>query len=113
MLAKRNAEIRKGADALYMLSADPDVRAKYEAREKAWRDRAAQLDDAFEDGREKERGNWQIMVADMDAENERLRLEKAGTDVENERLRSANADKDTEIERLLAQVVKLQAKALE
>jgi len=90
MLAERNAEIRKGADALYVLSANPEVRAKYEMAEKAWRDRASQLDDAFEGGMEKERGVWQAVVAGKDAEI---------------------AGMGATIERLLAQVAELQAKA--
>jgi len=59
MLAQRNPEIRKAANALYELSADPEVRAEYEARLKAWRDRAAQIDDA----REEERDVWRAVVA--------------------------------------------------
>jgi len=99
MLAQRNPEIRKAANALYELSADPEVRAEYEARLKAWRDRAAQIDGARED----ERDVWRAVVADKDAE-------LASKDAENERLRSENAGKDTEIERLLAQVAELKAK---
>ena len=84
MLAQRNPEIRKGADALYKLSADPDMRARLEEREKAWKDNATWLNDAFENGREKERGVWQGVVVDKDviianasAENERLRAQIA------------------------------------
>jgi predicted transposase/invertase (TIGR01784 family) len=77
MVAEKNPEIRKAADALYELSMDSKVRAEYEMREKAWRDRAAQFDDAVTDAVidavAVERGKWQDVVADKDAEIERLR----------------------------------------
>ena len=58
MIAKQSPEIRNAVDTLYELSANPDVRAQYEAREKAWRDRMAEIDWAYDDGIEKglERG---------------------------------------------------------
>jgi len=91
MIAEVNPEIRKATDALYTLSADPAVRAEYDMREKAWRDRVSQFHDAeekgIEKGRAEERVIWQGVVADKDA---------------------ALAGKDAEIERLRAQ---LQAKA--
>ena len=81
MIAERNPEIRKAKDALYTLSADPAVRGEYEMREKAWRDRVSQFHDAVTDaaakGRAEERGIWQGVVADKDAENERLRAQIA------------------------------------
>jgi len=71
MLTQGNSEIRKAADALYVLSADPEVRAKYEMHEKASRDRISQIAAA----ERKVRSEWQAVVADKDAENERLRAE--------------------------------------
>jgi predicted transposase/invertase (TIGR01784 family) len=53
MIAKQSPEIRNAVDTLYELSANPDVRAQYEAREKAWRDRMAEIDWAYDDGIEK------------------------------------------------------------
>ena len=41
MIATRNPEIRKAVNTLYELSADDKVRAEYEQRQKAWRDRKA------------------------------------------------------------------------
>jgi len=73
MIAERNPEIRKATDALYTLSADPAVRVEYEMREKAWRDNISRVHDAVV----KERGKWQEVVADKDAENERLRAQIA------------------------------------
>ena len=49
-MAETNPEIRKAVDTLYELSADEKVRAEYEMRQKAWRDRASQIGDAFDDG---------------------------------------------------------------
>jgi len=77
MIAERNPEIRKATDALYTLSADPAVRAEYEMREKAWRDRVSQFHDAVTEGRAEERGIWQSVIAEKDAENERLRAQIA------------------------------------
>ena len=53
MIASRSAEIRKAADLLYTLSSDEETRAQYEAYEKAWRDRMAEIDYAYDDGMEK------------------------------------------------------------
>ena len=55
MVASRVAEIREAADALYELSANKETRAKYEAYEKAWRDRMAEIDYAHNDGLKKGR----------------------------------------------------------
>ena len=49
------------------------MRAEYEMREKAWRDRVSQFHDAVAE----ERGKWQDVVANKDAENERLRAQIA------------------------------------
>jgi predicted transposase/invertase (TIGR01784 family) len=50
MVAEKNPEIRKAVDTLYELSADESVRAEYERRQKAWRDRMSQLEGARLDG---------------------------------------------------------------
>ena len=55
MVAKQSPEIRSAVDTLYELSANPDVRAQYEAREKAWRDHKAEMDWVYDDGLEKGR----------------------------------------------------------
>jgi predicted transposase/invertase (TIGR01784 family) len=89
MMAERNPEIRKAANALYVISADPELRARYEAQEKARMDRQTLMLDALEDAVENERNIWQGVVANKDSENERLRLEN---------------------ERLMAQIAGLQAK---
>ena len=44
MVAERNPEVRKAVNTLYELSADDKVRAEYEQRQKAWRDREAVYD---------------------------------------------------------------------
>ena len=53
MVAARNPEIRQAVDTLYELSADEKVRAEYEMRQKAWRDRISQFDDYYQEGMEK------------------------------------------------------------
>jgi predicted transposase/invertase (TIGR01784 family) len=53
MIAAKNPEIRKAVDTLYELSADEKVRAEYEMRQKAWRDRVSQIEGAYEDGEQK------------------------------------------------------------
>jgi predicted transposase/invertase (TIGR01784 family) len=52
MVAERNPEIRKAVDTLYELSADEKVRAEYEMRQKAWRDRMWQIESAKESARQ-------------------------------------------------------------
>jgi len=99
MLTQRNSEIRKAADALYVLSADPEVRAKYEMHEKAMRDRISQIAAA----ERKVRGEWQAVVADMDA---KLADKDAVIADKDAKL----ADRDAENERLRAQVAELKAK---
>ena len=100
MIAEVNPEIRKATDALYTLSADPSVRAEYEMREKAWRDRISQFHDAVTDAVAVERGKWQDVVADKNAALANKDAALANKD-------AALANKDAEIERLRAQ---LQAK---
>jgi len=77
MIAQRNPEIRKAANALYVISADPEVRLRYERQEKDRMDRESLLADAIEDAVENtvegERNIWQSVVAEKDAELERLR----------------------------------------
>ena len=53
MVAVQNPEIRKAVNTLYELSADEKVRAEYEMRQKAWRDRLWQINNARQDGMEK------------------------------------------------------------
>jgi predicted transposase/invertase (TIGR01784 family) len=51
MIAGQNPEIRKAVNTLYEISADDKVRAEYEMRQKAWRDRMSQFHGYFQDGR--------------------------------------------------------------
>jgi predicted transposase/invertase (TIGR01784 family) len=53
MIAEQNPEIRKAVDTLYEISADDKVRAEYEMRQKAWRDRMSQFDGYYQDGMQK------------------------------------------------------------
>jgi predicted transposase/invertase (TIGR01784 family) len=53
MIAEQNAEIRKAVDTLYEISADDEVRAQYEMRLKAWRDRMSQITGSYKDGMQK------------------------------------------------------------
>jgi predicted transposase/invertase (TIGR01784 family) len=53
MVAEKNLEIRNAVNTLYELSADEKVRAEYEMRQKAWRDRISQIEGAYEDGVQK------------------------------------------------------------
>jgi predicted transposase/invertase (TIGR01784 family) len=55
MVATTNPEIRKAVDNLYELSADEEVRAQYEMRLKAWRDRMSQNEGYYMDGFQKGR----------------------------------------------------------
>jgi predicted transposase/invertase (TIGR01784 family) len=55
MVASRSPEIRQAVNTLYGLSADAVVRAEYEQRMKAWRDRKAAMDGSWEDGKEEGR----------------------------------------------------------
>jgi predicted transposase/invertase (TIGR01784 family) len=50
MVAEKNPEIRKAVNTLYELSADEKVRAEYEMRQKAWRDRMSAIEGARQDG---------------------------------------------------------------
>jgi hypothetical protein len=51
MVAVQNPEIRKAADTLYELSVDEKVRAEYEMRQKAWRDKMWQISSARQEGK--------------------------------------------------------------
>ena len=55
MAAAQNPEIRKAADMLYELSGDEKVRAEYQMRLKAWRDRMWLIESGKEDAREEGR----------------------------------------------------------
>jgi predicted transposase/invertase (TIGR01784 family) len=57
MAAEKNPLIREAVDTLYRLSADPELRAQYEARQKAWMDWKAEMDGSFADGMEKGRAD--------------------------------------------------------
>jgi predicted transposase/invertase (TIGR01784 family) len=52
MVAGKNPEIRKAVDSLYELSGDERVRAEYEMRQKAWRDRLSQNEGYYLEGRQ-------------------------------------------------------------
>jgi predicted transposase/invertase (TIGR01784 family) len=55
MVAGKNPEIRKAVDSLYELSVDEKVRAEYEMRQKAWRDRESQNEGYYLEGIQKGR----------------------------------------------------------
>ena len=65
MAAESNPEIRRAVDTLYELSADTDVRAEYERRQKAWRDYASEFDGAFDDGIEKGIGIGELRIVEL------------------------------------------------
>jgi hypothetical protein len=50
MIAERNSEVRGAVNTLYRLSEDPEVRARMEYREKAWRNHATLLYAAVQEG---------------------------------------------------------------
>ena len=88
MLATRSPQIRKAVGVLKELSADEATRMRFEAYEKARRDREAITDDAVRENDEK----WQSVVADKDA----VIADKD----------AAIAEQTIEIERLRAQLEK-------
>jgi len=53
MISVQNPEIRKAVNTLYELSSDDKVRAEYEMRQKAWRDRMSEINGAYEEGERK------------------------------------------------------------
>ena len=63
MIAERNPEIRKAVDTLYELSADEKVRAEYEMRLKAWRDRLSQNEGYYQEGLVKGKQESRLEVA--------------------------------------------------
>ena len=63
MVAVKNPEIRKAVNTLYELSADEKVRAEYEMRQKAWRDRISAMDEARENGEQKGRQERDVEIA--------------------------------------------------
>jgi len=120
MVARANTEIRKAADALYVLSADPNVRTEYERHEMAVRDEISRLASAKAQVDRK----WQGVVADRDAKLADMgtKLADMGTKLADKDTKLADmgiklADKDAVIadtaaenERLRAQVAELQAR---
>ena len=83
MVAERNPEIRKAVNTLYELSADARVRAEYEARQKALRDRASQLGSAFDEGHEKGRMEVAQRLKDMGLSAEQI---LAATGIKQEKI---------------------------
>ena len=69
MLAARSPQMRKAVGVLKELSADEATRMRYEAREKARRDLDSQIEEVDK--------KWQGVVAEKDAEIERLRAQLA------------------------------------
>ena len=67
MLAQRSPQMRKAVGVLKELSADERTRMLYENREKARMDYESRVDEVDK--------KWQIVVADKDAEIERLRAQ--------------------------------------
>jgi len=124
MIAQVNPEIRKAANALYVLSSDPELRSRYEAQEKERMDNKAFLTDAFEGGREEERNVWQAVVADKDAtiadkeatiaDKEATIADKEATIADKEATIAGKdatiADKLLENERLRAELEELKAR---
>ena len=113
MVARANTEIRKAADALYVLSADPNVRTEYERHEMAVRDEISRLASAKAQVDRK----WQGVVADRDAKlaDRDTKLADMGTKLADRNAKLADmgtklADRDAENERLRAQVAELQAR---
>jgi len=71
-------------DAYNQIAASPEFLELERLRQRAREDEANALSNA----RKQERMIWQSVVADKDAEAQRLRMENAGKDAENERLRA-------------------------
>jgi predicted transposase/invertase (TIGR01784 family) len=84
MLAGKNDELRHAVDELYRVSASDEVRARYEAREKAWRDREAQILYGKNQGRAE---GIKEANAKNKAQIERLEAKTARVEAENEQLR--------------------------
>ena len=53
MIAAKNTEIQKAVKTLYEISSDDKVRAEYEQRQKAWRDRQSAMEGVKMDALEK------------------------------------------------------------
>jgi predicted transposase/invertase (TIGR01784 family) len=71
MLAGRNEVVEQAVDELYRLSADEEVRYRYEMREKAWRDAKAREDwvkkEGLKEGRKeatKENLDWFLQIVE-------------------------------------------------
>jgi predicted transposase/invertase (TIGR01784 family) len=63
MVATANPEIRKAVDLLYEISADEQIRAEYDARQKAWMDRESQFEGFLHKGRVEGRAEGRIETA--------------------------------------------------
>jgi predicted transposase/invertase (TIGR01784 family) len=61
MIAVKNAGVREAVETLYEISADERVRAEYEMRQKAWRDRMSQIEGSYQEGLQK--GKLEIAAA--------------------------------------------------
>ena len=63
MHANHNEHIVKAVEKLQWLSQDPEKRAEYEARQKALRDRASEIEFKFKEGREEGREEEKVLLA--------------------------------------------------
>jgi predicted transposase/invertase (TIGR01784 family) len=63
MLAAKNAGVREAVETLYEISADERVRAEYDMRQKAWRDRMSQIEGYYHDGLEDGRKEGKLEIA--------------------------------------------------
>jgi predicted transposase/invertase (TIGR01784 family) len=77
MIVERNPQLKEAVVKLRRLSADEQARWEYEMKEKARMDRESHERWAQEKGMRKERKRWQAVVAEKDAENEKLREQLA------------------------------------
>jgi predicted transposase/invertase (TIGR01784 family) len=81
MLEERNPQVKEAVVKLRRLSADEQARWEYETKEKARRDKNMferwAREEGEKAGEKRERKKWQVVVADKDAENEKLRKQIA------------------------------------
>ena len=87
MTAERNPEIRKAVDTLYELSTTENVRAEYEMRLKAQRDRLSQIEGCYQEGKQEGERKGRLDVA--------LKLKAIG--LSNEQIMAATGLSATEI----------------
>jgi hypothetical protein len=71
MLAEKNEVLRHAVDELYRVSASDEIRAQYDAREKAWRDEYARMLYAVNQATRQANAK----IAELEAKNERLEAE--------------------------------------